>query len=1198
MNSFAPAAERGWGLLSQGDQWRCRTISRVVGNRVSNCAQCNCGKLRLVACRRGAVGPRKASCVSRFAFHYEKLAVKAGGRKVFDDPRRLRLRRLRAALVIALLMAGTWAYLFLDGALSWQTAWQEVRGRWTQQEDVLRLSDDPLQHPEDLRLASLLPVRPTRPTCEAPSQPFFAAMASPSAATIFGHVPSDTDWGQLSLNESCNQLGVLVPDWLRLETTPEGPVVKIESEESRAPLVDYRSTSGHAPDLMPVLEVDTGSDKAGFLRNLSTPETAQSVTSQVLAQLRPLYAQGACISIPGLETADLDVLQPFFKTLTSSLRSEGHSPCLILSGTSTAWQSRETTALFDKVILKLFLDPWVGTAPSPLATDAWFEKTAKAALQEIGKDKLVIALGTFAVEWVSGEPLPKVLPYAAAMEKIAAAGAELRFSEKTSGSLASYRDPEGRLNKIWMQDVASLINQLVILQQLEIPNSAIWSLGLEDPGIWSVLQNRDLSHDALSADLALVKLDSYVSYRGEGALLRLDRRQSPGIRQIGFDPETGRVVSQSYDLMPRPYALERYGKPAGRKVVLTFDDGPHPVFSEQILDILQETQTPATFFVTGKSVMNAPEVLNRMIDEGHEIGAHTFSHPRMDQVSKTRATLEYAMLDKVVAGAAGRQLTLYREPFQRSGGPVTADRVAALEIAWDRDMQVVGMDVVPHDWAGWSGREIADFAIKEVERGAGNVILLHDGGEDRTASVEATRLIITELSAKGYEFTTVADLTGSTRAAVMPVTEGGYQTFDRVSFSLVAWGQDAIVILFWLALGIGVVRSVAILLLAVLNWRGHRTISLTTPKVAVIIPAHNEEKVIRSCIQSVRASDYKNLEIIVVDDGSSDNTLNEIFAFSHMREVRLISQPNQGKWSALNRALMNTSAEIVVCIDADTQIEKSAIGHMVRHFDNPRIGAVAGKIIAGNKVNLLTRLQALEYTTAQNVERKAFDLINGMLVVPGALGAWRVAALRKAGHFSDETMTEDTDLTIEVNRAGYRIAYEPLARGYTEVPERIGQLLKQRLRWSFGMFQSAWKHKKAMFEGRSVGLISIPDMFIFGYLFPLLAPIADLFVAILLYQMVSGGWDSGAVGAQNMQYLLAYLTLPALEFVIAAFALARDKDESMWSLLLFPVQRVLYRPILYYSVIRAILRAITGRLFSWGAQKRLGRDYSLATSGT
>ena len=290
-----------------------------------------------------------------------------------------------------------------------------------------------------------------------------------------------------------------------------------------------------------------------------------------------------------------------------------------------------------------------------------------------------------------------------------------------------------------------------------------------------------------------------------------------------------------------------------------------------------------------------------------------------------------------------------------------------------------------------------------------------------------------------------------------------------------------------------------------------------------------------------------------------------------------------------------------MCIDADTQIRRNAITHLVKHFMDPKVGAVAGKIIAGNRVNILTRLQALEYATAQNIERKAFDLINGILVVPGAIGAWRVEALRKAGLFSDETLTEDTDLTIQVNRTGYTVVFEPKAKAYTEVPEKVGQLLKQRLRWSFGMFQSAWKHKGAIIDGRSVGLISITDMFVFGYIFPLLAPIADLFVVIMLYNLAAGGWAAEVGDSQTVQstlYLWAYLTLPAMELLIAAIAISSDEDESMWSVCLFPLQRLVYRPLLYFSVIRSILRAVTGRLASWGIQKRQGRSYSLAAGST
>ncbi|WP_420003636.1 glycosyltransferase [Arenibacterium sp. LLYu02] len=1137
--------------------------------------------------------------MSRFSFHYERLTSDSATAAVFQDPRRIRARRLRAMLVLLLLGAALWIYLFFNGAFSWQTAYEELRTYWQGNSHANRTISAAQDHLSDVQLAAFAATPVSAPSCEEPTTPLLAAMAAPATLPIYAHLPMSYDWGSLSLDDSCGTIGVVMPEWMRLEARPDSYVLETEGSDTRAAVDEFRLKGPQATQLLPTLTMDPGQDRAAFFAMLSAQ--APRVLGDLVGQLAEITAQGACLEIEGLRDEDLPQIAPFLASLKTGFHAEGLQTCVVLSGTESQWLDQPTMDHFDKVVLKLFSEPWVGTAPAPLAPDAWFAETAKQALAALGRDKLVVALGSFAVEWTSGTPLPSTLPFAKAMEQIAAHQAELRYSEKTSGSFAAYQDQLGRTHKIWLQDAASLINQRKMLSDLGIDRIALWSLGQEDPGVWTVLRSPDLAPEALSGALAVVQFDNYIDYSGEGAFLRVAARQSPGIRQVRIDAESGRVTAQRYDLMPRPYRMERYGKPEGRQIVLTFDDGPDGVYTAEILDTLKETQTPATFFVTGKSVMDAPEMLERIIAEGHVIGAHTFSHPRMDLVSKTRMDLEFSLLDKIVAGAVGRKPVLYREPFQRSGGPISADRMPPLEAAQARGLQIAGMDIVPRDWEGWDAEKITQFIVSEVEGGGGNVVLLHDGGLHREASVAAVPMIIKALRDRGYSFVSMADLINSSRGDLMPVAEGGHQTFDRVSFSFVSGTKSFMVTLFWVTLAIGVIRSLAILILSLLNWRGRRAVTLTTPRVAVIIPAHNEEKVIRSCIESVRASDYANFEIIVVDDGSTDKTITEVLKFSHQQNIRLISQPNQGKWSALNRALLDVKADIVVCIDADTQIQRSAISHLVKHFNDPKVGAVAGKIIVGNKVNLLSRLQSYEYATSQNMDRMAFDLINGMMVVPGALGAWRVAALKKAGLYSDSTLTEDADLTIQVNRAGYRVTYEPRARAYTEVPEQIGQLLKQRLRWSFGMFQAAWKHKRALFEGRMVGLVTIPDMFIFGYLFPLLAPIADLFVIVLLWKLALGGWSGEvgtSLGTQPTHFLWAYLTLPVLELLIAAVALARDEDESLWSLWLYPVQRVFYRPVLYYSVFRAILRAITGRLASWGALSRQGRDYSVATGRT
>lgn len=1138
--------------------------------------------------------------MKRYTFHSEMLPSAASATKVFEDPVQRRSKRVRRIFLLCLIGLSAWLWFFVKDLGVWSrfSNLEPGRGVAHQVESVATL-EHKHSASHDHVIQTQAPTPEASETCRPFEQPVFSAMAE-SAFTprLFAHLPIAYEWAHLSLSDECARPSVLVPEWITLEVEKDILSVSLASDDTRLAVTEYVAETERATSLLPVVSLNTSGIPDHLVDLLVEKNSKAAIVASLAETLTALNAQGACLDFNTLKVDDMQRLAPFWSELTTQFRTNGLVSCIVLNPEQTLWLQPDLIQAFDQVILKMFQTPWVGSAPMPLASDQWFESTLGQAVQGIGPERLVVALGNFAVDWTTGTAMPETLSYSAAMQRIGKAEAEVRFSSKTSNSFSRFTDGEGILHKIWMLDAASAHNQLAAVRKLGIANVAVWSLGQEDPGLWKVLAGELETKDTLSAQLAMVDLQNYVDYAGKGAFLRIKAEANVGFRQTSFDLVSGRLIEQTYSTIPTPYSVERYGKPEATKLVLTFDDGPHPEYTKEILDILRDTNTPGSFFVLGQSVMNAPDLLNRIVDEGHEIGAHSFSHPRMDQISETRLELEFSLLDRIVAGVSGRGSLLYREPFLRSGGPISAARVASLMEAQKRGYIISGMDIVPKDWEGWSSDQIASYVIEQAEMGAGNVILLHDGGEDRSASVAALPLIIDELRSKGYEFTTLADLLGTTPSALMPVREGAYPLFDRITFSAAATAKDAIVVIFWIVLCIGVVRSVAIILMALANRRSKTIEFDNDPKVAVIIPAYNEQDVIAKCIESVRACTYGNLKIIVVDDGSTDNTVSEVLKFKERNEVHLISQPNQGKWSALNRAIMMVDAEYVVCIDADTQIRQDAIDHLVKHFDDPTVGAVAGKIMVGNRVNLLTRLQAYEYATSQNIDRKAFDLINGILVVPGAIGAWRVEALEKVGLYCSETLTEDTDLTIQVNRAGYKVVYEKLARGYTEAPERVGQLLNQRLRWSLGMFQSAWKHKAAMREGRSIGLISIPDMFVFGYLFPILAPIADLFIAVLVYYYFSGGW-TGDVGSSldpnQTKFLWAYLTLPALEFLIAFFAIATDREESNWSLLLFPLQRVFYRPLLYFSVMRAVLRALTGRLANWNSLKRQGRDYHLAT---
>ena len=273
------------------------------------------------------------------------------------------------------------------------------------------------------------------------------------------------------------------------------------------------------------------------------------------------------------------------------------------------------------------------------------------------------------------------------------------------------------------------------------------------------------------------------------------------------------------------------------------------------------------------------------------------------------------------------------------------------------------------------------------------------------------------------------------------------------------------------------------------------------PKVAVLIPAYNEEKVIERTVRAALNSNYPNLRVIVIDDGSKDRTLEvarkAFAAEAAAGRVLILGKPNSGKAEALNYGIEHIGdAELFVGIDADTIIAPDAISRLVPHFINPKVGAIAGNAKVGNRVNLWTRWQALEYITSQNFERRALDVLGAVSVVPGAIGAWRVSAVREAGGYHIDTVAEDADLTMALLRLGYRVEYEDMALAYTEAPTNANGLMRQRFRWSFGILQAVYKHRKVVARKGALGWVALPNIVIFQILLPLVSPLIDIMFAV------------------------------------------------------------------------------------------------------
>jgi len=593
-----------------------------------------------------------------------------------------------------------------------------------------------------------------------------------------------------------------------------------------------------------------------------------------------------------------------------------------------------------------------------------------------------------------------------------------------------------------------------------------------------------------------------------------------------------------------------------------------------------------------------PLELKREYNEGHEIGNHTFTHPQFDEISHTQLKWELNLTQRLIESTLGVKSLLFRPPYGIDHQPEYAEEVVQLPYPQELGYIIVGQRIDPDDWrtAGDKPQRPAEEIAADVLRQAktGNIVLLHDGGGDREQTVAALPLIIDGLRANGYELTSVSDLLGQNRDGVMvPLTfrERVVARADGVIFGIFEWLRYAIATVFILGIILVSGRALIIGILAIIEKLrpDHAKLAEPPPAVTVLIPAHNEESVIVQTVTSVLLSDLTNIQVIVVDDGSSDKTLELLQNnFGNNEAVKIIHQVNRGKAAALNNAMSHAGTDIVVTIDADTEIESDALRKLLCHFSDPTVGAVAGNVKVGNRSRWLTRWQALEYITSQNMEKRAFDLLNCITVVPGALGAWRKKAIEDAGGITADTVAEDADLTIAIRRLGWRVTYDEEAIAWTEAPETPGALIRQRFRWTFGTLQSFWKHSSTLFRPKygTLGCIALPNIFIFQILLPLVSPLLDLlfFGSLLLWGLaqlhitnIPQLWTSADV-QRSVVFFLGFLIIDVLTCVIA-FALERHED---WTLLI-PVllQRFYYRQLMYIVLFRSVKEAVSGRPVGW-----------------
>jgi cellulose synthase/poly-beta-1,6-N-acetylglucosamine synthase-like glycosyltransferase/peptidoglycan/xylan/chitin deacetylase (PgdA/CDA1 family) len=706
-----------------------------------------------------------------------------------------------------------------------------------------------------------------------------------------------------------------------------------------------------------------------------------------------------------------------------------------------------------------------------------------------------------------------------------------------------------------------------------------------------------------------------VDMEGQGEILRIEDKPAHGTRDLTVDSDSHLITDEVFQTLPEPYRVGRYGY-SPNKVAITFDDGPDPEWTPKILDVLKQKNAKATFFLIGIQTDKFSGIAKRIDDEGHTIGNHTFTHPDVSNISTAYMRLELNLTERLFGSLLGVRATLMRPPYAIDEEPDTADQVRPLEIPQEMGYISVGNRIDPNDWSNnprRSAEQITSYVLahlppcKQEDLRCGNIILLHDGGGDRAETVRALPMIIDGVRARGYEIAPVYDLLGKTRADVMaplPRGEKWAARLDRFAFWMFEASIVAITLVFLLGDVLMTGRLIFIGAAAVYD-RLHEKIfgkpaevASYRPKVAVLIPAYNEEKVIERTVQAVLNSTYPNLRVIVIDDGSKDRTLEiarrAFAAESAAGQVLILGKPNSGKAEALNYGIQHIGdAEIFVGIDADTIIAPDAISRLVPHFINPKVGAIAGNAKVGNRVNLWTRWQALEYITSQNFERRALDVLGAVSVVPGAIGAWRVSAVRDAGGYHTDTVAEDADLTMALLRLGYRVEYEDMALAYTEAPTNANGLMRQRFRWSFGILQAVFKHRRVVARKGALGWVALPNIVIFQILLPLVSPLIDIMFAVgTIWYLIQKHFHPDSTDPTSFHKLVAFFfAFLVIDFIASAIAFALERrrpDDKEDALLLSQVwlQRFAYRQLFSVVLFKTLKRALEGRKFAWDKLER------------
>ncbi|WP_157219060.1 glycosyltransferase [Flavisphingomonas formosensis] len=1008
------------------------------------------------------------------------------------------------------------------------------------------------------------------------------------------YVPWD-DASRSSLSRHIGEIDWLIPSVMFVT----GPAHTLTMAPDRR-LDALLAATPHRPKLLPMVQnaVEDRWDGAGSAALFRDRAARTAFLDRLEQLLLARKADGVVFDFEEIPADALPAYMQFLREARARFAARQWQVVVTVPADDDDWNLRAFARVADKIVLMAYDEHSPEGDAGPIASQGWFVKQLGKALARVPREKLIVAIGNYAYDWTASGQATS-LAVEEAWLNAHDSEAPIQFDRQSGNPSFGYEDG-GATHSVWMLDAATAWNQLRVADLNGVAGVALWRLGTEDAGFWPALAAFESGH---IPDLRTLHAVGNVDVEGNGEILRIEDVPAPGQRQL-FRDARNLIVLERYVQLPTPFVVRRTGYKPGF-VALSFDDGPSAEWTPKILDVLKSRGVPGTFFLIGENAMAHPLLVKRIVAQGSELGNHTFTHPNLAKVSPEGTRIELNATQRVVEAYTGRSLRLFRAPYFGDAEPTTADELIPALTAQQAGYTNVGLHVDPNDWQRPGTDAIVNQVIAQVEDGSDDrsaqIILLHDGGGDRSQTVAALPRIIDALRAKGYRFVPVSELAGLAPGQVMPPVSGVDLLSVRADigmFLVLAALGYALKWMFFLAIALGVARAV---ILAALALNSARRRNRPVPPaidpelfVSVLIPAFNEARVIEASVRRVLASTNTQVEVIVIDDGSTDETSAIVrAAFSQDDRVQLLTLQNGGKARALNRGLALAKGGIIIALDADTQFEEETIARLARWFADPRIGAVAGNAKVGNRINLVTRWQAVEYVTAQNLERRALSRFDAIMVVPGAVGAWRKAALDEVGGYPADTLAEDQDLTIAIQRRGWEIAYDVDAVAWTEAPESFRALAKQRFRWAYGTLQCLWKHRGILRLRRPAGLayVGIPQAWIFQIGFALISPLIDLALVVSMISTAINVAQHGWAQTQSDVLRMAayWIVFTAVDILCGWVAYRLERREKRYPFVLLVAQRFVYRQLMYGVVIRAVANALRGLWVGWGKLERSGR---------